>query len=68
MEIINKINYGYFRRFKENTDTLIIFINLCIKILNNRLKKKQRSTNYKFPLVVPGQFESSLFLFYIFGH
>ena len=35
MERIDKINKGYFGRFKNNSNTLIVFINLYIKILNN---------------------------------
>ena len=36
MEKIDKINEMYFERFKNNFNTLIIFLNPCIKVLNNK--------------------------------
>ena len=36
MERINKINKIYFEKHKKNYDILIIFLNLYIKILNDK--------------------------------
>ena len=36
MNKIDKINSGYFEKLKKNYDILIIFLNLYVKILNDR--------------------------------